>query len=566
MNKSEPASLILATLQQYGLALWRRAWLLLIVAALGAGAGYLYSQTQTPMYRSSMRVMALRPVRELPGELTYWMSNPQVAQTYAQLGQTGGFTQKTIQRGGRLGFVSAFAMPESQFIMLSVQTPDPTAAVPLLEAAFEVLAEEIIAMRASRYVQMEESLTVQLESLAVDMARVQDALNDRQAALAEAELGKLEEQIFYLEIQLEAATPGSTQASQAQARLLAARQNYTELSKTRRLTSSRDPEIVRLERTLGTYQSLHNTLTVNLQNARLSSLPPAPPLLRVDEPFEPFAPYTPRTHRNIALAGLAAFGLGVILVLGWEYLNDTLKPGESLRERLNRPILGQIPVHAPGDLLPVEHNPRSPPAEAYRILRTNLAFSAVGAPMRILLVTSPGPGEGKSLTASNLASVLSLSGQKILLVDVNLRRPSLHKILDLHNRQGLSDLIRNPEAELDKFLQVYRGENNVFFSVLASGTLPPNPFELLISKRTAQIFQLGAAKFDTLVLDAPPLTASETRVLASFADGVLLVGTVRRTRVDAMRLALEQLAESRASVAGIILNKIPGQFGADRGR
>jgi polysaccharide biosynthesis transport protein len=565
MNTTQPASLILATLQQYGLALWRRAWLLLMAGLLGAAAGFLYSQAQTPMYSASMRVMALRPVQERSGELTYWMRNPEVAQTYAQLGQTAGFTQKTIERAGMLGFVSAFAMPESQFIVLSVQTANPQAAVPLLEAGFEVLAQEIIAMRATRYADVEAGLETQLQALAADMAQTQEQINARQAALAEIELEKLEAAIFELESQLSAATPGSAQASQVQTRLLAARQQYNNLFQTRRLTNSRDPEIVRLERTLGTYQALHNTLTINLQNARLSTLPPAPPLLKVDEPFEPLAPYSPRTRRNTVLAALAAFGLGLALVLALEYLSDTLKPGEALRQRLNRPVLGQIPVHVPGDLLPVEQDPRSPPAEAYRILRTNLAFSAVDAPMRILLVTSPGPGEGKSLLAVNLAAVFAQAGRRVLLVDANLRRPSVHRYLDLHNRWGVTDLIRNPESDLSDFLQEHHGENRTDFDVLTSGMLPPNPLELLASARMGQILALALKRFDFLVLDAPALIVPEARVLAAASEGVLLVGQVQRTRVDAMRAALEQLAEIRARVPGLVLNKIPGQFGDDRG-
>ncbi len=561
---SPTSSSLLATLQQYGLALWRRAWLLLMVAALGAAAGFLYSQTQTPMYSASMRVMALRPARELPGELTYWMLNAEVAQTYAQLGQTAGFTQKTIERAGMLGFVSAFAMPESQFIVLSVQTSDSAAAVPLLEAGFEVLAEEIIALRANRYADVETGLETQLQALAAEMAQVQAQINAIQAALAEVELQKLEAAIFELENQRAAATPGSAQASQTQTRLLVARQQYSELAKTRRLTNSRDPEIARLERTLATYQTLHNTLTINLQNARLSTLPPAPPLLRVDEPFEPLAPYTPRTRRNTALAALAALGLGLALVLAWEYLSDTLKPGESLRQRLNKPALGQIPVFAPEDYLPVARDPRSLPAEACRILRANLAFSAIDAPMRSLLITSPGPGEGKSLIALNLAATLAQSGRKVLLIDANLRRPALHKYLDLNNRNGLSEFVRDAQADLSTFLQPYHGEHDTRFAVLTSGSLPPNPSELLASARLSFLLGHALDLFDILVIDSPALTVADARLLAPSVDVTLLVGQSQRTRVETMRAALAQLAEDRARVPGIVLNKIPGLLGDDR--
>ncbi len=566
MNISSPASSILETLQRYGLALWRRAWLILLLAALGAGAGYAYSKTQTPMYSSSMRVMVVRPIQEKNSDLTFWMSNEQVAQTYAQLGQTTGFNQKVIERAGAIGFVSAVAMPESQFIVLSAQTPNPQAAVPLLNAAVEVLADEIRAVQASRYTQVEDGLTVQIDGLVVEMERTQQAINERYKLLVAAEKEKLEADIYILEGQLAAAAPDSPQASQLQTRLLASRQAYAALLQTNRVAASRDSEVTRLERTLALYQNLYSTLSTNRENVRLSKLQGTPTLIKVEEPFEPFAPFTPHTRRNTLLAGLAGLGLGFGLVVAFEFLSDTLKPGETVRQRLRIPILGQIPLGRPEAGLPVEGDPRSLESEAYRILRTNLAFSAIDRPLQIILLTSPGPGEGKSTLAANLAAVLSQSGRKVLLVDANLRRPSLHKLLDLQNRLGLSDAIRNAEADLLELTQPYHSQNKVRFDVLTSGALPPNPLELLASEQMRRVLGQTAELFDVVLLDTPGLMMPDAQMLAARADGVLLAGWTGRTRVGAVHNALEILARSRARVLGLVLNAIPGQPRAERGR
>ncbi len=562
-KNSFDAAFLIEAFKRYGLVLWHRVWLILALTVLGAGAGYAYSKIQTPMYASAMRVMVVRPLKEQTSDLTYWMMNPQVAETYARLGQMPGFSQKVIERAGRIGVVTAFAMPESQFIFLNAQVPDPASAEPLLNAAFDVLTEEIRALQHERYRQVEDSLTAQTEEISRKIAESREQLDERYSLLVAEEKLVLETQIFELEEQLEAPV-NKQQASQLQTRLIAARQAYATLLQTNRIPASRDLDVTRLERNLTLYQNLYTNLLTNRENVRLLALQGTPPLLRVEDPVEPLEPYTPRTRRNTALAGLAGLGLAVGLVLLLEFLSDTLNPGEAVRRRLPVPILAQLPLMRIGDELPVERDPRSLPAEAYRILRTNLAFSAIDRSLQILLITSPGPKEGKSLVSANLAAVLSQSGRKVLLVDANLRRPALHKLLDLQNRFGLSDVIRGENGVFEQVVQLYQGRNGVRFDVLTSGSLPPNPLELLDSARMATLIMHWVGLYDFLILDAPALGLSDAQVLASQADGVLMVGRSGRTRVGATRHALEVLAEIRARVLGLALNAIPGQQ-ADRG-
>jgi polysaccharide biosynthesis transport protein len=159
--------------------------------------------------------------------------------------------------------------------------------------------------------------------------------------------------------------------------------------------------------------------------------------------------------------------------------------------------------------------------------------------------------------------VLSQAGRRVLLIDANLRRPSLHQLLDLQNRFGVSDAIR--AADLSEWVQHYRGQNKVKFDVLTSGSLPPNPLELLASEQMQKLLEQAAERFDVVLLDAPGLTRPDAQVLAAGVDGILLVGRVSRTRVDSVRSALETLARSRGRVLGLVLNRIPGQGGYGRG-
>jgi capsular exopolysaccharide synthesis family protein len=562
-NKTISTDLI-QILKRYGLALWHRAWFVLLLMGLGVLAGFLYSKSQTPMYLSSMRVMVARPVQEQASDFTRLMSNQQIVTTYAQLGQTPYFNQKVMERAGAIGFVSVFAMPDAQFITLMAQSPSPSAVKPLLNAAVEVLADEIYAIQASRYTQIEAGLTEQLQELAFEIEKNQSAIDARYVELVAAEKATLEEQIFSLEQELDALrqtdSPGSQQISQLQTRIVAYRQAYVSLIQTNRVAASKDAEVTRLERTLALYQNLYNNQSVSRENVRLSRLQGTPGLVKVEEPFEPLAPFRPTTARNTLLAAVVGLGLGLAMVLLLEFLSDTLKSSEMVRERLNVPVLGQISASQPSDSLRLEDwKPLSPESESYRVLRTNLAFSAIDRPLRLLVVTSPGSSEGKSIVVANLAAVLSQAGRKVLVVDANLRHPSLHRIFDLQNRIGLSDLFKD-DVNLADLLQPYRGKSQVSFDMLTSGVLPPNPLELLASERMSLALGQMREFAEIVLVDAPSVaSAPDALVLAARADGVLLVGQIGRTRVDAVRAALEQLEQSRARVLGLVLNQNPSQ-------
>lgn len=199
-------------------------------------------------------------------------------------------------------------------------------------------------------------------------------------------------------------------------------------------------------------------------------------------------------------------------------------------------------------------NPRSPIAEAYRALRTNLEFSNLDKSLRTVLVTSASAEEGKSTTLANLAVTIAQSGKRVVLVDADLRRPTQHQIFGLKNNAGLTDMVRDDAMMTTPPLQ----ETNVpNLQLLTSGQLPPNPAEVLGSKRMSEVLTALLQNADMVLLDAPPLLAvTDAAVLSSRVDGVLLVVSAGKTKRESARQARSQLEKINARVIGAVLNNV----------
>jgi capsular exopolysaccharide synthesis family protein len=199
-------------------------------------------------------------------------------------------------------------------------------------------------------------------------------------------------------------------------------------------------------------------------------------------------------------------------------------------------------------------NPRSPIAEAYRTLRTNLEFSNLDKSLRAIVVTSAGAEEGKSTTLANLAVTIAQSGKKVILVDADLRRPTQHQIFGLKSSPGLTDLVRDETMLANPPLQETAVPN---LQVLTSGPTPPNPAEILGSKRMSEILDALLQRADIVLLDAPPVLAvTDAAVLSNKVDGVLLVVSAGKTRRENAKKAQTQLEKINARVIGAVLNNV----------
>jgi capsular exopolysaccharide synthesis family protein len=199
-------------------------------------------------------------------------------------------------------------------------------------------------------------------------------------------------------------------------------------------------------------------------------------------------------------------------------------------------------------------NPKSHAAEAFRTLRTNIQFSSLDDEIKTIVVTSTQPGEGKSTVISNLAVTMAQSGKKVLLIDCDLRKPTIHKKLGLSNQDGLTSLLAK-EKKLEEVVQTTNVSN---FYVLTSGPIPPNPAELLGSKRMKTFIAEIKEYFDAVLFDAPPVLAvTDAQILSTLCDGVMLVAAYGQAEKQGVVRAKEAISKVGGKILGAVINKIP---------
>lgn len=198
----------------------------------------------------------------------------------------------------------------------------------------------------------------------------------------------------------------------------------------------------------------------------------------------------------------------------------------------------------------VEKEPKSIAAESYRTLRTNIQYSSFDKEYKTILVTSSEPGEGKSTTAGNLALSLAQSDKKVILIDCDLRKPSIHKKFKLSNAAGLSDVIIGKENIANVTYKYNDG-----LVILPAGKIPPNPAEMLGSKAMTSMLEALKKVFDYIILDTPPVQAvTDAQILSTKADGTILVVRAERTKKDSVHNSLGLLKKVNANVIGTVLN------------
>jgi len=196
-------------------------------------------------------------------------------------------------------------------------------------------------------------------------------------------------------------------------------------------------------------------------------------------------------------------------------------------------------------------NPKSPISEAYRTLRTNISFSAVDEDLRVIMVTSAGPGEGKSTTVANLAATYAQSDKRTVLIELDLRKPTVHKTFKLSNRLGISHVLTK-QASLDEVIQDTDITN---LSAITAGMIPPNPSELVGSKALGAILEQLKEQFDQIIIDTPPVLAlTDAQLIATHCNGVVLVAEAGKVKRSALIDAKERLNIVKARIVGVVLN------------
>lgn len=261
--------------------------------------------------------------------------------------------------------------------------------------------------------------------------------------------------------------------------------------------------------------------------------------------------YKPDLRKNLGTASLVGLMLGILLALGFEYLDDTVKRPEDIEKLLGLSVLGAIPrLKAPMTPVGALGDVRSAFSEAYRSLRTALQFSTDRGVPRTLLITSATPSEGKSTTALVLGQYFAQLGKRVLIVDCDLRNPSLHRALQIDNSEGLSNYLSGSLKPTD----LIRPTNHEGLMYLPTGPLPPNPAELLTGSKMMSLLTVAAEKFDLVLLDGPPVMGlADAPILANLALGTLLVIQAGETRVAVAKNALKRLQAARAHMVGGLL-------------
>ena len=326
-----------------------------------------------------------------------------------------------------------------------------------------------------------------------------------------------------------------------------------------------------LKRDVESYRTLYEGLMEKLKEAGVTAGLRSNNIRSVDKARVPTYPSEPNVPRNLTFALALGLSTGIGLAFLLEGIDNTVRTPEQAQAISALPSLGMIPLGSKSSLdaaakrltvassreaveLVTQSRPQSQMAESYRALRTSLLLTSLGGPPKVILVTSALPQEGKTTTSINTAIVLAQKGTRVLLIDADLRRPSIHKTLGMGPKTGLSNVLTG-NATLQQ--AVVRSSILPTLFVLTAGTPPPNPAELLASSNMRDILAELREQYDHIIVDTPPtLSVTDAVVMSTRADAVVLVIRSGQTTKQALRRARDLLMQVNARVAGVLLNAV----------
>lgn len=500
-------------IKEYIALVWRWAWLIVLGILVAAAAAFIVSKNTTPVYRASSRLL----IDQAPGtgsgnEYTQILVEQRLAQTYVELLNTEPVLEETIERldlpytpGQLKGKISVSAPQDTQIINISVEDTNPQRAALIANTLGEVFISQNQERESRRFADPIENWEARLQELGNEIESLQIQISDVGEATTAAERATL---------------------SRLQTNLNEAQVQYTDVFN-------------------------------NLNQLRIDQAKEISNLIQVEPAKENTNPIRPRTMTNTLLAAVVGGMLAVGIIFLIEYLDDTVKTPDQVLADTNMSTLGaiaQIKSDEKTQGLITQRAPRDPISEAYRVVRTNLSFSAVDEGLTSLLVSSASPGEGKSTTTANLAVVMAQTGKKVILVDADLRRPVQHKLFNLSNNMGLTTSILDNRTSVLQHVQDTPIPN---LRLLTSGPIPPNPAELLNSQRMAEVLAELKKESDITIIDTPPvLTVADASILGPQVNGAILVVETGSTRRDALVNAVERLSQTGTHIFGALLNKV----------
>ena len=303
---------------------------------------------------------------------------------------------------------------------------------------------------------------------------------------------------------------------------------------------------------------LYNVVLQRMKETDLTSKDKAQNMRVVDAAVVPMNPVKPRVVLTLFLGIIGGLGVAIGLAFFVNYLDDSIKSQDDIETYLRLPFLGYIPNIKTNSLLErdlqAHLRPQSNAAEGFRTLRAAVALSPNSDKYRVLTVTSTIPSEGKSLVASNLAIVMAQTGLKTLLVDADLRRPSVHKVFRLQSPIGLSSYLMDKVKSVDEFIHTTEVPN---LDVVCCGAVPSSPSELAGSKRMRQFLDEIRSRYDRVIFDCPPVSAvSDPLLIASLSDGAVFVAKFNKIRRDHARKTIQRIQDAGIHILGVVLNDI----------
>jgi len=564
----------------------RWLWLVVLGTIIGGSLGYYLSSRQAPVYQAQARFVIL-PAAQTTYDYYSYLNNLNIISTYTQLLTT---EDLLYEASNKLGFpvmkgqATASQVGETQFVVLTVKDTDPYKAAVIANGLVDILIDQNAKLQTVQFESAERNLQARVDQAKEQIATLESQITSlsteilqKQIENVQAQITDIQSQINSIKLDMSEIDPlTASEADRArltnnQAKidelspiLALYQQIYTQLvvlGKTPDTGEASSVDLDRLKTTLNLYQQIYISSINSLETLRLSKAQSTPTVMQVETATKPTSPISPKPIQSAMLG--AAIGLFVTAGVAFlvEFLDDTLKTPDEIKDVLDKPVIGFI-----GELkhnsnqdedslgVYVAKNPRSPVAEAFRSLRTNLEYSSVDNPIRTMLITSPGESEGKSTIATNLAIIEAQSGKNVMIIDADMRRPKVHVLFNKSNRRGLSDVITG-KLGIDDVVKTYDQIDNL--SIITCGTIPPNPSELLGSERMSQTLQDLVERFDLVIIDTPPMIVSDAQILSGKVDGVIFVVIPGQTRAIAALRPIEELNRIGSHVLGIVANKIP---------
>lgn len=497
-------------LKEYIIPLRKWWWLIIASTLIAVTASYFATRQQAPIYSTHTTLMVGSAIENPnPSGMEFYLTQ-QLANTYADIAKRQTVRAAAMESLGLtwLPEYTVRVVPNTHLIEISVVDTNPVR----VQAVADELAKQLILQTPTGT----------------------DPEREKRSTFINEQLVDLEQDIE--------ATKGEIANKQDElAGMFSARQ-----------IADTQTQIKGLQDKLGTLQANYASLLANTEKGALNTLQ------IIEVANLPRIPVGPNKEMTILLAAAIGFILAAGAAYLLEYLDDTIKTPVDIYEKLDLTTLGAIPIvngKSAKDELFVLQDGHSPAKEGYRVLRTNLQFAEVDDPITLLMVTSPSPSEGKSITVANLSAAQAQAGKRVIAIDGDLHRPRMHRIFKLANNVGLTTILLEDDPDPVRLLQDTPIPG---LRVLTSGPLPPNPAELLGSARMRELMTKLQAEADVVVLDSPPATMlADAAILSTITDGVLLVVEAGKTRMDTAIRAVDALKQVNARIIGVLLNRMP---------